>query len=257
MIRKAASENDVVVASIFVNPTQFAPNEDLDCYPRTWERDQNLLQESGAVDILFAPTKMYEDDHIMYVDPKGSYFDHLPEAQIRPCHFRGVATIVTKLFNIVNPDYAYFGQKDAAQCVLIRRLVHDLNMDVNVVIGETLREVDGLAMSSRNAYLSPNERAAAGVLFRALLAARNLYLKTILNATVTVTVSQVRQAVQSVLDEVKLVSEVQYIAIDDYPTMQTLADDKIIDSQEDMIVSLACKIGKVRLIDNIVLSSTS
>ncbi|KAL7570365.1 hypothetical protein ACA910_017204 [Epithemia clementina (nom. ined.)] len=258
LMRKAATENDIVIASIFVNPTQFAPHEDLDRYPRTWDRDQSLLQESGAIDMLFAPKKMYEDGHIMYVDPDGSYFDHLPEAKIRPGHVRGVATIVTKLLNIVNPDNAYFGQKDAAQCVLVRRLVRDLDMDVNVVIGETIREVDGLAMSSRNAYLSSDERAAAGVLYRALQAAKILHSNAINNSTsskATVSVAELRQAVQSVLDEEPLVKDLQYIAVDDYDTMQTLPDDKNVNAGENMIVSLACKIGQVRLIDNMVLSS--
>ena len=255
-MRRAANENDVVVASIFVNPTQFAPNEDLDRYPRTWERDQELLKETGAIDMVFAPLKMYEDGHIMFVDPRGSYFDGLHEAQVRPGHFRGVATIVAKLLNIVQPDNAYFGQKDAAQCVLIRRMVHDLNMDVNVVIGETVREADGLAMSSRNAYLSPEERSAAGVLYRSLQAAQNLHRSSIQNM-IELTVGQLRHTIELVLRDEPMVKELQYIAIDDYDTMKTLPDDKVVAVDEDLTVSLACQIGSVRLIDNMVLSSNS
>ena len=252
LMRKAATENDVVVASIFVNPTQFGPNEDLSRYPRTWERDRELLHETGSVDMVFVPQKMYSDGHLMFVDPSGSYFDHLPEARVRPGHFRGVATIVTKLLNIVKPDNAYFGQKDAAQCVLIRRLVQDLDMDVNVVIGETVREVDGLAMSSRNAYLSPEERVAAGVLYRALQTSKTLHSNSIHSP---VSASQMRQAMQSILEEEPLMTELQYITIDDNDTMKPIPEDKIIHQEDDLVVSLACRIGQIRLIDNIVLSS--
>eukprot|EP00523_Entomoneis_sp_CCMP467_P010467 CAMPEP_0168728698 /NCGR_PEP_ID=MMETSP0724-20121128/5818_1 /TAXON_ID=265536 /ORGANISM="Amphiprora sp., Strain CCMP467" /LENGTH=302 /DNA_ID=CAMNT_0008775551 /DNA_START=130 /DNA_END=1038 /DNA_ORIENTATION=- len=259
LMRQAASENDVVVASIFVNPTQFGPNEDLDKYPRTWERDNARLKETNAVDILFAPEQMYGDNHIMYVDPTGSYFDHLPEAKVRPGHFRGVATIVTKLFNIVRPDNAYFGQKDAAQCVLIRKLVQDLSMDTNVVIGETVRESDGLAMSSRNAYLSAQERPVANILFSSLKAARDLHLDTLQQQrndnSPTLTVSQLRDIVRSVLESEPLVKEIQYIAIDDYDTMEPLPDDWAVTSEKDIIVSLACQVGAVRLIDNMVLQA--
>eukprot|EP00527_Entomoneis_sp_CCMP2396_P008272 CAMPEP_0198143702 /NCGR_PEP_ID=MMETSP1443-20131203/9597_1 /TAXON_ID=186043 /ORGANISM="Entomoneis sp., Strain CCMP2396" /LENGTH=288 /DNA_ID=CAMNT_0043806977 /DNA_START=183 /DNA_END=1049 /DNA_ORIENTATION=+ len=255
LIQKAATENDIVVASIFVNPTQFGPNDDLDKYPRTWENDTKLLQETG-VDMLFAPTKMYGDNHILYVDPTGSYFDNLPESKVRPGHFRGVATIVTKLFNIVQPDKAYFGQKDAAQCVLIRRLVDDLSMGVEIIINETVRESDGLAMSSRNAYLSTEERVSANILYRSLLAAKNLHKNHIINkhAADTLTISQIRQAVQFVLVQEPLVQEIQYVSIDDYDTMQPLADEIVISPDQRMIISLACQVGQVRLIDNIVLS---
>ena len=176
-MREAARQNDVLVASIFVNPTQFGPNEDLARYPRQLERDTELLQELG-VHHIFAPNadSMYGSNHLTYVDAKG--FDKIPEGRARPGHFSGVATIVTKLFNIVRPTNAYFGQKDAAQCVLIRRIVQDLDMDVNVVVHDTVREDDRLAMSSRNAYLTTEERKVAPVLYRALLAGRETFLSS-------------------------------------------------------------------------------
>lgn len=259
LMRRAAAENDVVVASIFVNPTQFAPDEDLGKYPRTWERDIALLQEAGSIDILFAPTRMYGKNHIMYVDPGGSYFDNLPEALVRPGHFRGVATIVTKLLNIVQPHNIYFGQKDAAQCFLVRRLVNDLSIDTNVVIGQTIREPDGLAMSSRNTYLSSDQRLVASVLYRSLLAAKILYESYIEDkkskkSKETLTILELRNAVKSVLEKETHVKVIEYIAIDQYDNMRPLNDEQSIPLGEDIIVSLACQVGKTRLIDNMVLS---
>jgi pantoate--beta-alanine ligase len=172
-------------------------------------------------------------------------FDDIAEGLSRPGHFRGVATIVTKLFNIVQPTNAYFGQKDAAQCCLIRRIVNDLDMPVNVVVLDTVRELDGLAMSSRNAYLSFAEREAAPVVYRSLCRARDLYLAN----SEPISADVLKGAVQSVLESESLVTQVQYIAIDDRETMRPIA--KV--GQEGAIISLACKIGSVRLIDNIVL----
>lgn len=163
-----------------------------------------------------------------------------------------MATIVTKLFNIVNPTNAYFGAKDAAQCCLIRRIVHDLDMDVNVIVMDTVREPDGLAMSSRNAYLSSQERSVAPIVFQSLCAARNLYHDSLASGE-SVSAEQLQEAVQSVLKSEPLVSEVQYVSIDCRETMQSLQQV----GQEGAIVSLACKIGSVRLIDNIVLTSSS
>lgn len=255
MVKKAASENDIVVTSIFVNPTQFGPNEDLDKYPRTWDHDLKVLTDLECVDLIFAPTNMYSENHITYVDPSGSYFDDLPEAKVRPGHFRGVATVVNKLFNIVQPNRAYFGQKDAAQCVLIRRMVEDLNMDIEVVIGDTVREEDGLAMSSRNAYLTTEERASANVLYRSLCAARSLHQNSTQKQDTSseLTVAQLRKTTRSVLEEEPLVKEIQYIAIDDYDTMRPLDDGQILNKGDSCIISLACQVGQVRLIDNIVL----
>lgn len=153
-----------------------------------------------------------------------------------------MATIVTKLFNIVNPTNAYFGQKDAAQCCLIRRIVHDLDMDVNVVVMDTVRESDGLAMSSRNAYLTPKERKVAPIVFRSLCTARDVYH----GSSEPIPAEQLQQAVQRVLTSEPLVTEVQYVSIDCRETMRPLKDV----GEEGAIISLACKIGSVRLIDN-------
>lgn len=247
LVKAARENNDVVIASIFVNPTQFGPNEDLDKYPRQLERDTELLTDFG-VDHLFAPdaASMYGKDHVTYVDPTG--FDDIPEGTVRPGHFRGVATIVTKLFNIVQPTNAYFGQKDAAQCVLIRRIVQDLDMDVRVVIMNTIREADGLAMSSRNAYLTSDERRAAPVLYRSLCSARDLLEGLQDNGTIPS--SQLREKVVSILREEPLVSDIQYVAIDNKNTMRAVNEVSRLDGA---VVSIACKVGSVRLIDNIII----
>jgi pantoate--beta-alanine ligase len=171
LVDRARKENDIVVTSVFVNPLQFGPNEDLDRYPRDLDRDAALLTQHGC-DILFAPSveEMYPKPMLTYVE--------LPDLSrqlcgiSRPTHFRGVATVVTKLFNIVQPDRAYFGQKDGQQVAVIRRMVEDLNIPVEIVTVPTVREPDGLAKSSRNVYLSPEERPHATVLYRALQAAR-------------------------------------------------------------------------------------
>eukprot|EP00588_Corethron_pennatum_P011278 CAMPEP_0194281742 /NCGR_PEP_ID=MMETSP0169-20130528/21464_1 /TAXON_ID=218684 /ORGANISM="Corethron pennatum, Strain L29A3" /LENGTH=220 /DNA_ID=CAMNT_0039026881 /DNA_START=24 /DNA_END=682 /DNA_ORIENTATION=- len=168
LVRAAHAENDLVVASVFVNPTQFAPGDDFDVYPRNLEEDVRLLGSAGA-DMVFAP-----DDEEMYPPSRPSHtfveldgFDDTSEGASRPGHFRGVATIVTKLFNIVRPTAAYFGAKDVAQCVLIRNVVRDLDMSVRVRVCDTVREPDGLAMSSRNLRLTPPGRAAAPCVYRA------------------------------------------------------------------------------------------
>ena len=160
LVRKGLTEHKTTVVSIFVNPTQFGVGEDLDKYPRTFEKDVKLLKDMG-VDCVFAPNQdiMYPAGGLCHVEP--SRFSTILEGIARPQFFRGVATVVCKLFNIVQPDSAYFGQKDISQCILIRSMVHDLNMPVEVKVCPTMRESDGLAMSSRNVYLSPNERKAA------------------------------------------------------------------------------------------------
>lgn len=243
LVKEARENNDLVVASIFVNPTQFGKGEDFDKYPRQLDRDAELLGEMG-VDHLFAPTidDMYGKNHVTFVEPEG--FDDIPEGKARPGHFRGVATIVTKLFNIVQPTNAYFGQKDAAQCCLIRRIVEDLDMDLNVIVKDTIREDDGLAMSSRNAYLKPEERKAAPIIYQALRTAREQYL-----ADPGVSATALRETVQSILQTEPLVSEIQYISVDNKATMKTISRV----GEEGGVISLACKVGSVRLIDNIVL----
>mmetsp|Transcript_12319 Transcript_12319/g.23083 ORF Transcript_12319/g.23083 Transcript_12319/m.23083 type:complete len:202 (+) Transcript_12319:647-1252(+) len=200
-----------------------------------------------GVDHLFCPSEMYNKSHKCFVDPIG--FDNLREGKARPGHFRGVATIVTKLFHIVQPTRAYFGQKDAAQCVLIQRLVADLDMDVIVEIMPTVREMDGLAMSSRNAYLSSKEeREAAVVLFKSLSAAKELYEGSFagnlpMDSCILV------ETVMKVLEAEPLIKEIEYVSVDCKETMEPLKEI----GPEGAIISLAVKLGNVRLIDNFIL----
>lgn len=248
LARAARSQNDVVIASIFVNPTQFGKGEDLDKYPRQLEEDVNSLADIG-VDHVFAPSSdmMYGKNHVTYVEPTG--FDQTREGMSRPGHFRGVATVVTKLFNIVRPTNAYFGQKDAVQCILIRRIVDDLDMDVNVRIMDTVREKDGLAMSSRNAYLTLEERDKAPIVYKALCAAREVFESRFARGMEEVDADALQEIVEDALQSEPLITEVQYVAIDDLETMQPLA--KV--GSGGCVISLACILGSVRLIDNIVL----
>lgn len=248
LLKEARRHNEVVVCSIFVNPTQFAPTDDLDKYPRQLDQDTALLDELG-VDHLFVPSDpstLYGPHHVTYVDPQG--FNDISEGRARPGHFRGVATIVTKLFNIVQPTRAYFGQKDAAQCCLIHRIVQDLNIPVQVVIMDTIREADGLAMSSRNAYLTADERASAPVLYKALCNARELWRSRAATAS-SVAALELQNAVISVLKEEPLVKEIQYVTVDNRETMRPLETV----GNDGAVISLATKVGSVRLIDNIVL----
>lgn len=235
LIRRSAQENDRTVASIFVNPTQFGPNEDFTKYPRTFEQDCYLAQAAGA-DIIFAPERdaMYGDNpshiHVPLVTD-------LFEGHIRPGHFDGVATIVTKLFNIVSPTNVYFGEKDLQQCALITKLVSDLNFPINIIVCETIREHDGLAMSSRNRYLSPEERTIAPVLHQTLVGAKEQLLRGI-NTSEVLTNS---------IEVLTLNSfQVDYFELIDRCIMQPIA---VPGSNSSLIV--AAKLGTTRLIDNI------
>eukprot|EP00752_Nemacystus_decipiens_P006924 g6217.t1 len=249
LFRRARAECDIVVGSVFINPTQFAPHEDLDRYPRQLEQDIELLASEGLADVVFAPTKeeMYSPDHRMYVDPVG--FDDLPEGIARPGFFRGVVTIVTKLLNVVQPDLAYFGQKDALQCISIKKLVEDLNMPVGVVVCETTREPDGVAMSSRNAYMAPEERAAAPVVYLSLQAAADARKRAV-DAGRHASRKEILAAVEAVLSAEPLVTTIEYLSVGCPVTMAELEEV----GREGAIVSLALRMGAVvRLIDNIVL----
>eukprot|EP00591_Stephanopyxis_turris_P013103 CAMPEP_0195529662 /NCGR_PEP_ID=MMETSP0794_2-20130614/32283_1 /TAXON_ID=515487 /ORGANISM="Stephanopyxis turris, Strain CCMP 815" /LENGTH=261 /DNA_ID=CAMNT_0040661011 /DNA_START=312 /DNA_END=1097 /DNA_ORIENTATION=+ len=251
LMKEAILNNDVVVASVFVNPTQFNEEDDLAKYPRQLERDAELMEELG-VDHIFAPTNgmMYSKNHVTFVEP--TTFDEIPEGISRPGHFRGVATVVTKLFNIVQPTRAYFGQKDAAQCALIRRIVEDLNMPVDVQIMDTLREPDGLAMSSRNANLTQEERSASSIIYTALATARNQYniaLKSMQNGGTFISSKSLCETVERVLQTEPLLKEIYYVSVDDNETMRPISE---VDSS-GAVISLACRVGSVRLLDNIVL----
>jgi len=238
---RARAENRNVIVSIFVNPAQFGPKEDYAAYPRDTERDLALLKKAG-VNIVFMPgaEDMYPPRYCTWVDLE-KVTERL-EGAIRPGHFRGVATVVAKLFNIVEPTRAYFGQKDAQQVVVIQKMVADLNMNLEVVVVPTVREPDGLAMSSRNVYLSPQERKAATVLYKSLSLAQKLWGKGERNADV------IRKKMTALIQSEPRASRIDYVSIADAETLEEL--DSI---DRKAVVSLAVKIGKPRLIDNIVL----
>ncbi len=240
LVRRARAENNHVAVSIFVNPTQFGPHEDYDRYPRDLERDLRLLEPLG-VDLVFAPSveEMYPPGFQTWVIVEE--ISRPLEGAARPGHFRGVATIVAKLLNIIQPDRAYFGQKDAQQAVVIRRMVRDLNIPVEIVVCPTVREPDGLAMSSRNTYLSPEERRAATVLFRALQTAKAYYEQGERDA------ERLREAMRTVIQAEPL-ARLDYVSVADPETLQELSR-----VEGRALLSLAVYIGKTRLIDNILL----
>ena len=240
LVRRAREECSTVVVSIFVNPTQFGPSEDLATYPRDLTRDLALLEAAGA-DLVWTPTVdvMYPPGFQTFVEVEG-VSDGL-EGERRPGHFRGVATVVAKLFAAVQPQRAYFGQKDAQQAVVISQMARDLSFPVEVVICPTVREPDGLAMSSRNAYLNREERAAATVLHRALTAARMSFDSGSREA------ETLRQTMASLIDSEPL-ARLQYVSCADPLTLQEL-DGPV----QRALLSMAVFVGKTRLIDNLLL----
>ncbi len=241
LMRRARQESGVVVASIFVNPTQFGPSEDLDRYPRDAEGDRQKC-ESAGVDILFAPAaaEMYPEKPRVFVTVEG--VSDILEGKIRPGHFRGVATVVAKLFNIVKPHKAYFGQKDFQQCVVIKRMVKGFNLDVEVVVLPTVREADGLAMSSRNTYLNAEERRKATALYRALQAGEDLIRAGVHEP------EKVRQKMRAeMLKEPGIVIDYAEVA---HPDTLTPADTL----RGGVVLLVAARIGSTRLIDNLIVS---
>jgi len=240
LVREARARSASVVASIFVNPSQFAPSEDLAAYPRDLDRDVAFLEAEG-VDLIFHPAteEMYPEGFDTWVNVEE--LAQRLEGASRPTHFRGVATIVAKLFNIVQPQVAVFGQKDAQQALVIRRLIVDLGFDVDLVVAPTVREPDGLAMSSRNAYLTPEEREAATALCRSLRHAEDLFAGGERNA------GNLRHAMMEILEAEALLQPI-YVSIADVPALEEL---ETVDRKA--LVSLAARVGKARLIDNVVL----
>ena len=240
LVREARKRSASAVASVFVNPSQFAPSEDLAAYPRDLERDLSLLEAEG-VDLVFVPTadEMYPEAFDSWVAVE-NLTKRLEGAQ-RPTHFRGVATVVAKLFNVIEPQIAVFGQKDAQQALVIRRLVEDLGFDIELVVAPTVREPDGLAMSSRNTYLSPEERQAALALSRSLKHAESLYSCGERNA------ENLRHAMREILEAEALLQPI-YVSIAD---VDTLGELEMVDRKG--LVSLAARVGRARLIDNVVL----
>ena len=244
LVSLARERSDLVVVSIFVNPTQFLPGEDFAAYPRPYERDEAACRDAG-VDVLFHPEagEMYERDHSVSVE-EHALSPGLCGAS-RPGHFRGVTTVVAKLFNIVLPDVAVFGQKDAQQARVIRRMVRDLNFPVEVMLGPIVRESDGLAMSSRNRYLAPDERRQALCLRRALDEASRLA------ASGERSVARLKAAMESVIGSYPL-AVIDYIDFVDEATLQ-----RVDGLEKAVLAAVAVRIGKTRLIDNTVLEAGS
>ncbi len=241
LIQKAKKRNDIVVVSIFVNPTQFGPGEDLDRYPRDLDRDVKIAYENGA-DYIFAPSaqEMYGPDYATYVNTEGTITSKLC-GKSRPFHFRGVTTVVTKLFNIVKPHDAYFGQKDAQQLSVIKRLVKDLNFDINIISCPIVRDQDGLALSSRNVYLSKAERKQALILSQALNESKTLYLNGHTCAL------ELKEHIINRVQSMDL-AKIDYVEIVDF---ESLEDVTIVGKQT--LIALAVYFGTSRLLDNIIL----
>ncbi len=239
LIDKAVEENDKVVVSVFVNPIQFGPTEDLATYPRDLKRDSALCENAGAA-LIFHPEKedMYFDDFCTYID-----MENLTKGlcgKTRPTHFRGVCTVVGKLFNIVQPDRAYFGQKDAQQLAVVRRMVRDLNFNLEIVGCPIIREKDGLAKSSRNTYLSSEERKAATILHKGLLKGEELVRSGEKN--VTTVVNAIREIIES-----EPLARIDYVEMVDFDNIQPI--DTI---EGSVLTAVAVYIGKTRLIDNFI-----
>ncbi len=239
LVRQARAENATLAVSIFVNPTQFGPKEDFTTYPRDIERDLKLLEKEGT-DIVFMPPEeeMYPAGFNGWVEV-GGVTERL-EGKCRPGHFRGVATVVAKLFNITQADRAYFGQKDAQQAVVLKKMAADLNMNLEIIILPTVREPDGLAVSSRNSYLNAEERQAATVLYKALCRAQELWAGGEKDA------EKIRRVMKALIQR-EPKARIDYVSIADAETLEELETVKA-----GALASLAVKIGKTRLIDNVV-----
>ena len=240
LARRAREENASVVASIFVNPTQFGPTEDFEDYPRDTKRDLAMLEEAKT-DVVFMPpaAEMYPEGFSSWVEV-GKLTERL-EGAARPTHFRGVTTICNKLFNIVEPTRAYFGQKDAQQALVIKKMVADLNMNLEIVVCPTAREPDGLAMSSRHVYLSPEQRQAAVSLYEALKLAEELWSQGERNA------GRLRQVVTNHIRQQPL-AEIEYVSVVDTETLEELET-----VTSSALLSLVVRFGKTRLLDNTIL----
>lgn len=241
LMRAAREKCDIVIASVFVNPVQFGPNEDYDAYPRRFEEDCKKL-ETVPVDAVFhpEPAEMYPDGYATYVNVEGEITHKLCGAQ-RPGHFRGVATVVTKLMNLSRADEAFFGQKDAQQVVVISRFVEDLNINVHINMVPIVRDESGLARSSRNQYLSADEKKAALVLSRSLKAAKMLY------ADGENKVAELKKVVSDIL-EAEPMATVDYVELYSFPGLLSIEEVK-----GPALLAIAVKIGKTRLIDNVIL----
>jgi len=239
LIKKAKEENDLVIVSIFVNPTQFGPGEDLESYPRDIDRDRQLSEVSGA-DIIFYPTveEIYPSGFNTYVEVEGQITKRLCGAS-RPGHFKGVTTIVSKLFSIVSPHKAYFGQKDAQQVAVIEQMVRDLNFDIKIIPCPIVREKDGLAMSSRNTYLNIEEREAALILSKSLFMAEKMIQDGEKSA------NKIKSFITENIKSEEL-ANIDYVEVVDARTLNNIEE-----LHGDILIALAVRFGKTRLIDNI------
>jgi pantoate--beta-alanine ligase len=246
LIRIARQNADMVITTLFVNPTQFAPTEDFGKYPRDIQRDTRLAESAGS-DFLFLPEtkEMYPGSYVTYISVE--QLTTVLEGKVRPTHFRGVTTVVAKLFNITKPHVAVFGQKDAQQAIVIKRMAHDLNVDVHIVVAPIVREPDGLAMSSRNVYLLPSERAQSVVLSQSLKQAEKMIAggerrTEIIRAAMLKLIAAQPSAV------------VDYVSLADPDTLQ---EKSMIASGESVLVSLAVRFGATRLIDNSLITAAA
>ncbi len=246
LVEQSTKENDITLVSIFVNPAQFGPGEDFEQYPRDFDRDEGLLKELG-VDIVFYPDtgEIYPPGYLTYVEVEK--LGKVLCGRTRTTHFRGVATVVLKLFNIVTPDNAYFGQKDAQQGIIIKKMVRDLNLDVNIKVLPIVREADGLALSSRNVYLSEPEREAALLLSKGLRQAQSRIYEGLRE------VAGIKQEIRKELEKSKLI-DIEYIevvSLDRLEPFEAGEEGAKID-MNNTLIALAVKVGKIRLIDNFI-----
>ena len=247
LVKAARKKTDIVIVSIYVNPLQFAPTEDLSKYPRDFKRDEALCRKAG-VDYIFYPDdkQMYPENYSTYVTVEN--ITNRLEGRIRPEHFRGVTTIVLKLFNIVQPHYSVFGQKDAQQAAVIKKMTADLNVNTKIIVSPTVREADGLAMSSRNVYLTKEQRADAPYLQKSLQYAKRKILLEGYNKDIEFLKGQMSKLIKSR----KTATKIDYISFNDYDTLEEVKSLKN-GGNSAILVSLAVRFGKVRLIDNIVI----
>lgn len=248
LMKIARKKADAVFVSIFVNPLQFLPNEDFTRYPRDFKRDEKLCKNAW-VDYIFYPDvkELYPEDYSTYVNVE-NITDRL-EGSIRPGHFRGVATVVLKLFNIVQPHFSVFGQKDAQQAAVIKKMAEDLNLNQKIIIGATLREKDGLAMSSRNVYLTEHQRKDAPYLYKTLQYAKRKIEDEKYNRDLNFLEHQMYKLIKSR----PAVTKIDYIAFNDNETLKPVKSIKEIKKNRELLISLAVRIGSVRLIDNILI----
>lgn len=246
LVKIARKKADIVFVSIFVNPLQFGPGEDYERYPRDIKRDEKLCRETGVDYILYPKaTDMYSKDHASFAVVEN--ITDILEGKIRPGHFKGVTTVVMKLFNIVQPHFAVFGQKDAQQAAVIRKMVKELNLNLKIIIGKTIRESDGLAMSSRNVYLNAEQRKNGTVLYEALCLAKDFIEEG--SGDINFIKDEMTKMIMSKL----YVTNIDYIAFNEYGTLKNIDSLKKLPKKTEILISLAVRIGKIRLIDNIVI----